>query len=267
MVKGVDNVVFDAIRKVKDGTFTGGSSVRAGRTGVGYIYDKNNEKLIPSDTHASSNSGRTSSPAARGPQHAVRPTRSPRPSARDIVKSFGPVQANRGRSSRSRTEDPALVGENGAGKPRSCACSPACTPQPGRCRSRGDVTGWSTADAIAAGVGMVHQHFMLVPTLTVAENVMPARKRRGARLDRLPPRAAVRKLSAETGSSSLPPRRSPKLTVGQAQRVETSTPTRREDPLRACGRLPPRGARALAGAARTEAGGSTVILITHSSTR
>ena len=35
-----------------------------------------------------------------------------------------------------------------------------------------DVTGWSTADAIAAGVGMVHQHFMLVPTLTVADNIM-----------------------------------------------------------------------------------------------
>ena len=35
-----------------------------------------------------------------------------------------------------------------------------------------DVTGWSTHEAIAAGVGMVHQHFMLVPTLTVAENVV-----------------------------------------------------------------------------------------------
>ena len=33
-----------------------------------------------------------------------------------------------------------------------------------------------TADAIAAGVGMVHQHFMLVPTLTVAENVMLGRE-------------------------------------------------------------------------------------------
>ena len=35
-----------------------------------------------------------------------------------------------------------------------------------------DVTGWKTPEAIAAGVGMVHQHFMLVPTLTVAENVV-----------------------------------------------------------------------------------------------
>ena len=39
-----------------------------------------------------------------------------------------------------------------------------------------DVTGWTTADAIDAGVGMVHQHFMLVPTLTVAENVMLGRE-------------------------------------------------------------------------------------------
>jgi len=53
MVKGVDNAVFDAIRKVKDGTFTGGiSQYGLAEQGVGYIYDKNNEKLIPSDVHA-----------------------------------------------------------------------------------------------------------------------------------------------------------------------------------------------------------------------
>ena len=53
MVKGVDNAVFDAIRKVKDGTFAGGIyQYGLAEQGVGYIYDKNNEKLIPSDVHA-----------------------------------------------------------------------------------------------------------------------------------------------------------------------------------------------------------------------
>ena len=47
-----------------------------------------------------------------------------------------------------------------------------------------DVTGWSAAQAIDAGVGMVHQHFMLVPTLTIAENVMLGREpARGLALD------------------------------------------------------------------------------------
>jgi basic membrane protein A and related proteins len=53
MVKGVDNAVYDAIRKVKDGTFKGGIyQYGLAEQGVGYIYDKNNEKLIPPDVHA-----------------------------------------------------------------------------------------------------------------------------------------------------------------------------------------------------------------------
>jgi ABC-type uncharacterized transport system ATPase subunit len=84
-----------------------------------------------------------------------------------------------------------------------------------------DVTGWSTADAIAAGVGMVHQHFMLVPTLTVAENVMLGSElTRGPVLDRAAAEEAVRKLSVETGLAVPPAARVADLTVGQAQRVE-----------------------------------------------
>ena len=48
MVKGVDNAVFDAIQKVKAGTFAGGIyQYGLAENGVGYIYDRNNEKLIP----------------------------------------------------------------------------------------------------------------------------------------------------------------------------------------------------------------------------
>src|SRR5215210_3552581 len=53
MVKGVDNAVYDAIRRVKDGKFTGGIyQYGLAEQGVGYVYDRNNEKLIPPDVRA-----------------------------------------------------------------------------------------------------------------------------------------------------------------------------------------------------------------------
>jgi basic membrane protein A len=53
MVKGVDNAVYDAIRRVKDGRFTGGiHQYGLAEQGVGYVYDRNNAKLIPPDVHA-----------------------------------------------------------------------------------------------------------------------------------------------------------------------------------------------------------------------
>ena len=53
MVKGVDNAVYDAIRKVKDGRFAGGIyQYGLAESGVGYVYDKNNERLIPPDVRA-----------------------------------------------------------------------------------------------------------------------------------------------------------------------------------------------------------------------
>src|SRR2546423_7279913 len=84
----------------------------------------------------------------------------------DIVKSFGPVLANRGASLEvAPGEIHALVGENGAGKSTLMrVLSGMYAAESGRMEVNGrDVTGWSTADAIDAGVGMVHQHFMLVP--------------------------------------------------------------------------------------------------------
>jgi basic membrane protein A len=53
MVKGVDNAVYDAIKRAKEGRFRGGiDQYGLAEGGVGYVYDPNNEKLIPADVRA-----------------------------------------------------------------------------------------------------------------------------------------------------------------------------------------------------------------------
>jgi general nucleoside transport system ATP-binding protein len=152
------------------------------------------------------------------------PTQSPAVKLTDIHKSFGPVLANRGASLEvARGEIHALVGENGAGKSTLMrVLSGMYSPDAGRMEVNGrDVTGWSTADAIAAGLGMVHQHFMLVPTLTVAENMMLGRERTsGGRLDLSRAQREVAELSAATGLAVRPQAIVADLSVGEAQRVE-----------------------------------------------
>jgi general nucleoside transport system ATP-binding protein len=142
----------------------------------------------------------------------------------DISKSFGPVRANRGASLEvAPGEIHALVGENGAGKSTLMrVLSGMYAAESGRMEVNGrDVTGWSTSDAIDAGVGMVHQHFMLVPTLTVAENVMLGRElTKGGQLDRARAEREVSELSRATGLAVRPERTVADLSVGEAQRVE-----------------------------------------------
>ncbi len=152
------------------------------------------------------------------------PAPSPAIRLRGIDKSFGAVRANRGAELEVvRGEIHALVGENGAGKSTLMRIlSGMYTPDAGSMEVEGrDVTGWSTAEAIAAGVGMVHQHFMLVPTLTVAENVVLGSEiTRGLVLDRAAAEKAVHDLSARTGLLVPADRLVSELSVGEAQRVE-----------------------------------------------
>jgi len=142
----------------------------------------------------------------------------------DIHKSFGPVRANQGASLEvQRGEIHALVGENGAGKSTLMrVLSGMYAPDSGTTEVNGrDVTGWSTNEAIDAGVGMVHQHFMLVPTLTVAENVTLGRElTKGLQLDRARAIREVTELSRSTGLLVRPERLVADLSVGEAQRVE-----------------------------------------------
>lgn len=189
-----------------------------------------------------------------------------------IVKTFGSVVANDAASLEVATgEIHALVGENGAGKSTLMrVLSGMYAPASGTMEVNDrDVTGWTTAQAIAAGVGMVHQHFMLVPTLTVAENVMLGSERtRGIQLDLDRAIRDVEELSRSTGLTVDPRRLVSDLSVGEAQRVEILKALFRgakililDEPTAV---LSPGEVDELWGVLRTmRGGGATVVLITH----
>src|SRR5258705_3387242 len=94
---------------------------------------------------------------------------------RGITKRFGAVLAN---DHLDITIPPgtihAIVGENGAGKSTAMRIAYGFyTADSGEILIKGKVCKIDTPhDAIAVGVGMVHQHFMLVDTMTVAENIV-----------------------------------------------------------------------------------------------
>ena len=142
----------------------------------------------------------------------------------DIYKVFGTITANRGATIQvTEGEIHALVGENGAGKSTLMRIlSGLIAPDAGQVKVNGrDVTGWSTQEAIAAGVGMVHQHFMLVPALTVAENVILGKEPAiGPIIDRKRAALSVRELCSSSGLQVDPDARVADLSVGEAQRVE-----------------------------------------------
>lgn len=118
----------------------------------------------------------------------------------------------------------ALVGENGAGKSTLMnLLYGMLTPSGGEIWVKGEkITHFSPKNAISRGIGMVHQHFMLVDSFTVAENVVLCRepRRGGLFCDRAKAARLTEALSREYGLSVQPGDRVGDLTVGQQQRVE-----------------------------------------------
>ncbi|HUF64917.1 MAG TPA: ABC transporter ATP-binding protein [Gemmatimonadaceae bacterium] len=189
-----------------------------------------------------------------------------------IDKRFGAVQANR----RASLEVPhgeihALVGENGAGKSTLMRIlGGLMKPDAGTVEVNGrDVTNWSTQHAIRAGIGVVHQHFMLVPPLTVAENVVLGKEpHSGLAFDRARALSDVAELERRTGLTVGGDRRVADLSVGEAQRVEIlKTLYRGADILvldEPTAVLSPPEVRDLWNVLRTVRDqGGTIILITH----
>ena len=140
-----------------------------------------------------------------------------------VVKSFPGVLANDHVDFDVRQgEIHALLGENGAGKSTLMnVLAGLYRPDEGSVRVAGQpVDLRSPRDAIAAGIGMVHQHFTLVPSQTVAENVLLGLDRPRFRLDLRRTEAEVARLAAEIGLRVDPRARVWQLSVGEQQRVE-----------------------------------------------
>jgi len=117
----------------------------------------------------------------------------------------------------------ALLGENGAGKSTLMnQLYGLLQPDEGEVLVDGEVrTFRSPRDAIAAGIGMVHQHFMLVPVFTVAENIaLGAERTRAGFLDRRRARREVIEVSERYGLPVDPDALVENLPVGAQQRVE-----------------------------------------------
>lgn len=149
----------------------------------------------------------------------------------DISKRFGTVPALDGAQLVVGAGTVhALLGENGAGKTTLMRIAfGMMRPDAGRILVHDQPITWhSPADAIAAGVGMVHQHFTLVPAMTVAENVElgtriknSGRAQPKRRFDKRAAEERVRALSRASGLPADPCSLVANLSIAAQQRVET----------------------------------------------
>lgn len=192
---------------------------------------------------------------------------------RGIEKRFGQVLALAGVDvDLARGEIHALLGENGAGKTTLMnILDGLLQPDAGEIVIDGETVQLrSSTDAIARGVGMVHQHFKLVPTLTVAESLLLGHHRASLLRKRDLQTAAerIRTLGERYGLHVDPWARIWQLSVGEQQRVEMlraldrdarvlilDEPTATLTPLETAQLFPK--LRAMAGE------GAAIVLITH----
>ena len=208
-----------------------------------------------------------------GPSRAVPPDggATPKLAMRGIVKRFGTLVAD---DHVDLTVMPgeihAVVGENGAGKTTLMNVLYGLIPaDDGQIFIDGkEVPIRHPRDAIAAGIGMVHQHFQLVRVMSVAENVVLGQEPGAVQLDMARARADVRDLTERFGLVVDPTARIDMLPVGLQQRVEILKILYRGSSLLVFDEptavLTPQETDELFEILRgLVAGGKTIILITH----
>ena len=144
---------------------------------------------------------------------------------RGITKQFPGVLANDHVDfDLRRGEVHALLGENGAGKSTLMSILYGLYhPDEGEILVQGEPVRMNTPkEAIARGIGMVHQHFMLIPVMTVAENIVLAEEptKAGVVLDMAVARRRVEDIAKQFQFAINPDARIRNISVGQQQRVE-----------------------------------------------
>jgi len=188
---------------------------------------------------------------------------------RDIRKRYGAIQANDGISlTATGGRIVGLLGENGSGKSTLMkVLFGVVKPDSGSIRFRDQVLANHTPrEAIAAGIGMIHQHFMLVEAMTVLENVLLASKRTGVQRSEVADR--IRKTSADYGLDLQPEAVVADLSFGRRQRVEIVKALLEGADLlvldEPTSNLSPPEIKSLLGVLRKLAGqGKAIIFITH----
>jgi general nucleoside transport system ATP-binding protein len=147
---------------------------------------------------------------------------SPRLTVRHLTRRFGTLIANDDVSLTVEAgELHCLLGENGAGKSTFSACLYGLLrPDDGEIEIDGSkVELTSPAKAIASGIGMVHQHFVLVPSFTVLENIVVGTGS-GLSLDMAEARTRILDLGRRFGLELAPDRLVADLSVGEKQWIE-----------------------------------------------
>lgn len=140
-----------------------------------------------------------------------------------ITKKFPGVVANRNVDFELKAgEIHALLGENGAGKSTLMSVLTGLyMPDEGEIHIKGrKVSFTSPRDAISAGIGMVHQHFRLVNSFSVAENVIMGSKSEGFLIDLGKVEKKLARFSEDYGLNVMPKVKVWQLSVGEQQRVE-----------------------------------------------
>ena len=140
-----------------------------------------------------------------------------------IDKSFGAVHANKSVDLTLRHKEVlGLLGENGAGKTTLMnVLFGIYSADAGAIRIDGRPAAiHGPADALAAGIGMVHQHFHLVPRHSVLENLMVGRGAPWGLSDRAGARARLEEIGRDYGLGLDPDARVGSLSVGEQQRLE-----------------------------------------------
>ncbi|HIW34259.1 MAG TPA: ABC transporter ATP-binding protein [Candidatus Paenibacillus intestinavium] len=141
-----------------------------------------------------------------------------------ITKSYGSVTANHSVNFNLRKgEVHALIGENGAGKTTLMRILYGMErPTSGEIRINGKVVAFhDPTDAIGQNIGMVHQHFMLFPAFTIAENIVIGREpSKGLKFDRKTAIEGTLQLSQQYGMPVNPKQKVADCSLGMQQRVE-----------------------------------------------